>query len=854
MLDDKAHRVLALIERTGRLDDERPPGGVHRRPDRPRDRPPRRGARASCCCRTSARRCRSRPTCTTLAVIGPNADAHGDPGRRQRARHAAPAGLAARRAARPLRGGRRRGRARARVLQLQAHAGARSTGAARRRCTVEYFAGRERAGEPVYVEDSARGLFTFIGPVGHGVPDEFSLKVRGTVVAPEIGRVDVHARAGRPGEAVDRRRGRRRQLESDRPQRRVHGLRQRARRRARSRSTAGEPHTIEVEFVPPRGLGGLEIGCRPPSPPDLMDRAVALARRADAVVCVVGTDNDWETEGNDRESMALPPPQDELVRAVAAANPRTVVVVNAASPVEMPWADDVAAIVQAWFPGEEWGNALADVLSGDVSPSGKLPTTIPVRLEDTPAFTNYPGERGQVRYGEGVFVGYRWYDTRRIEPRFCFGHGLSYTTFELGAADVGRRRGARARDEHGHGARRGNGAVLRARRRGVGRAPAAGAEGVRQGVARSRASRATSRSRSTTARSRSGTSPRTRGRPSRASSSCASARRRARSRTASRSSGRDDHAPTLTVGLANFGATFPPGEWKRFVDLGRAAEDAGIDRIVVVDHVVMGPHTENYVWGKFPVPPDAPWFEPLTMLDRDRGGHRRACGSRPASSSRRCGPPRSSPSRSRRSTRLSGGRVDLGVGTGWQREEYDAQGLDFEQRGSAARRHARRVPGAVARHARRARRRRRSRSATSTACPSRCRPGGVPIWVAGTLHAAQPRAPRRARRGLDPDHGRDRRRHRRRRAAGSATRSPPRAATRRRSRCRRRCAWRRATTAGPTSPRAWRRCPISSPRARPTCIVTLRAFARRRRRRRPRRWSGSASSSTRSPADGRERE
>ena len=83
----------------------------------------------------------------------------------------------------------------------------------------------------------------------------------------------------------------------------------------------GEAHEIEVEFVPPRGLGGLEIGCRPPAPPDLMDRAVALARRADAVVCVVGTDNDWETEGHDRESMALPPPQDELVRAVDAREP-----------------------------------------------------------------------------------------------------------------------------------------------------------------------------------------------------------------------------------------------------------------------------------------------------------------------------------------------------------------------------------------------------------------------------------------------------------------------------------------------------------------------------------------------------
>ena len=95
-------------------------------------------------------------------------------------------------------------------------------------------------------------------------------------------------------------------------------------------------------------------------------------------------------------------------------------------------------MLQCWFAGEEWGNALADVLSGDVSPSGKLPTTIPMRIEDTPAFTNYPGEHGKVRYGEGVFVGYRWYDAQQIEPRFCFGHGLSYTTFEIGdvAADA----------------------------------------------------------------------------------------------------------------------------------------------------------------------------------------------------------------------------------------------------------------------------------------------------------------------------------------------------------------------------------------------------------------------------------
>jgi beta-glucosidase len=195
---------------------------------------------------------------------------------------------------------------------------------------------------------------------------------------------------------------------------------------------ASEPHRLEVDFVPAGpSMGGLAIGCTPPAPADLLERAVDLASRADVVVCVVGTDGDWETEGNDRDAMVLPPPQDDLVRAVAAVNDRTIVAVNAASPVEMSWADNVDAILQCWFAGEEWGNALADVLSGDLSPSGKLPTTFPVRIEDTPAFKSYPGEGGQVHYEEGVFVGYRWYDARNIEPRFCFGHGLSYTSFEL---------------------------------------------------------------------------------------------------------------------------------------------------------------------------------------------------------------------------------------------------------------------------------------------------------------------------------------------------------------------------------------------------------------------------------------
>ena len=365
--------------------------------------------------------------------------------------------------------------------------------------------------------------------------------------------------------------------------------------------------------------------------------------------------------------MALPPPQDELVRAVAAVNPRTVVVVNAASPVEMDWADDVGAVLQCWFAGEEWGNALADVLSGDVSPSGKLPTTFPVRIEDTPAFTSYPGERGQVHYGEGVFVGYRWYDARRIEPRFCFGHGLSYTTFALDAPAVSAARGVARR---ARATARPCASSCRVRNTGTRR----GAEVVQCYVHDVEASvarppqelKAFAKVWLDPGAARRG---RARARPARVR---VLGRRRATTWTVEPgefelrigTSSRDiAHRvtltvdgvtpmtrPTLTVGLANYGSTFPPDEWYRFVDLGRAAEDAGVDRIVVVDHVVMGPHTENYAWGKFPVPPEAPWFEPLTMLAAIAAVDRRACGSRPASSSRRCGRPRCSPSRSRRST------------------------------------------------------------------------------------------------------------------------------------------------------------------------------------------------------------
>ena len=189
---------------------------------------------------------------------------------------------------------------------------------------------------------------------------------------------------------------------------------------------------IEFANTGARALSGVRVGCRRPSDPDMLDRAVSAASRADAAVLVVGTDSEWESEGHDRVSMNLPGMQDDLVERVLAANPRTVVVVNAGSVVTMPWADQARAVLQIWFGGQEMSNALVDVLFGDADPGGRLPTSIPWCLEHNPSYGNFPAENGRVRYGEGVMVGYRWYDTRRLPTRFPFGHGLSYTNFEIG--------------------------------------------------------------------------------------------------------------------------------------------------------------------------------------------------------------------------------------------------------------------------------------------------------------------------------------------------------------------------------------------------------------------------------------
>ena len=200
---------------------------------------------------------------------------------------------------------------------------------------------------------------------------------------------------------------------------------------------AGRSYALEVRLRRPgseNALSGLHVGALPPTLVDSVHEAIDVAAAADLAIVVVGTNDDWESEGYDRDTIALPGRQDELIAAVAAACPKTVVVVNAGSPVSMPWLDTVDAVVFTWFPGQEMGDALVDVLIGDVEPQGRLPVSFPVALEDTPAFEHHPGRNGVANYLEARLIGYRWYDTVGRQPLFPFGFGLGYADVAITAA------------------------------------------------------------------------------------------------------------------------------------------------------------------------------------------------------------------------------------------------------------------------------------------------------------------------------------------------------------------------------------------------------------------------------------
>ncbi|KAF8963765.1 beta-glucosidase [Flammula alnicola] len=210
---------------------------------------------------------------------------------------------------------------------------------------------------------------------------------------------------------------------------------------------AGVKHDILVEFCNVRApadgdedeavmdsnpgvrLGGVEVQ----DSDELIATAVQLAKEADAVIAVVGLNGEWETEGYDRKSLALPGRTDELIFKVAAVNPKTVVVTQSGSAITMPWSDSVAAIVHTWYLGNASGDAIADVIFGKHNPSGKLSLSFPKREEDVPSFGHFHSEDGKIRYAEDLYVGYKHYQHRNLAPLYAFGHGLSYTTFTLSA-------------------------------------------------------------------------------------------------------------------------------------------------------------------------------------------------------------------------------------------------------------------------------------------------------------------------------------------------------------------------------------------------------------------------------------
>ncbi len=204
---------------------------------------------------------------------------------------------------------------------------------------------------------------------------------------------------------------------------------------ARVELEGGKPVAFEFDYrtTPgPRGeIGLVTLRAQAPEPPDLLDRAIAAASAADVAVVVAGLGEEHECEGYDRATLDLPREQHELITAVAAANPRTVVVLSAGAPVSVEWAEQVPALLLVWYAGQELGPALADVLIGRAEPGGRLPMTFPARPEDAALLDPAPDdpETDRWHYREGLFIGYRHFDARGIEPAYCFGHGLGYTTF-----------------------------------------------------------------------------------------------------------------------------------------------------------------------------------------------------------------------------------------------------------------------------------------------------------------------------------------------------------------------------------------------------------------------------------------
>lgn len=212
--------------------------------------------------------------------------------------------------------------------------------------------------------------------------------------------------------------------------------------------TAGEDYHLQIDYLShDRQLNpailpemdpmedkfqGVRLGYQEHDSSNRPLEAAEIAKTCDAAVVVVGRDKEWETESQDIPMFELPGEQVQLIEEVAAVNHRTIVVVQAGTPVNMePWIHKVQAVLYCWYQGQELGNSAASVILGDFNPSGRLPITFPKRIEDCPAYSSWPGEAGESYYSEGIFVGYRWWDLHDTSPLFPIGYGLSYSQFEI---------------------------------------------------------------------------------------------------------------------------------------------------------------------------------------------------------------------------------------------------------------------------------------------------------------------------------------------------------------------------------------------------------------------------------------
>jgi beta-glucosidase len=289
----------------------------------------------------------------------------------------------------------------------------------------EYFTNKDLTGSPAVTRDDPNVDFDWgTGAPAAGIPaDGFSARWTGTIAAPVTGTYTLSATSDDGSRVylddkliVDNWGDHGPQTVKSTP----------------VQLTAGEQHSLRVEYYENAGGASVSIGWSSPNLPDpQIQAAVAAAEQADAAVIVVG---DSSTEGSDRTTLALPGNNDALIEAVAAANPRTVVVLRAGAPVLMPWLDKVPAVLDTWYPGQEDGNALAELLTGDAEPGGRLPVSFPKTDTQTAVAAapgRYPAVNGVYDYSEKLDVGYRWYQDEKETPLFPFGYGLAYTTFKL---------------------------------------------------------------------------------------------------------------------------------------------------------------------------------------------------------------------------------------------------------------------------------------------------------------------------------------------------------------------------------------------------------------------------------------